>query len=204
MLFMELPIWVQQGGVGLIAALVFVETGLLLGLVIPGGETLLFSAGLLAGIGTLQTPVGWLVVALVAAAILGDLTGFYLGRRLGPRLRRRADGWLFKRRYLERTERFYQQHPRRALLVGRFLPIIRTFNPLLAGSSGLPWGRFVLLTTLGSVAYITGLVLAGYWLGQWVPGLGDYVEYIFLGVVGVVLGSLGWQAYRSREVPAEG
>jgi membrane-associated protein len=201
-LLAQVPAWIEHGGIGLIALLVFVETGLLIGLIVPGGETLLFSAGLLTGVGTLRWPVVGLIVLLVAAAVAGDVTGFFLGRRIGGRLQHRPDSWWFKRRYVERSERFYQQHPRRALLVGRFLPIIRTFNPLLAGSSGLSGSRFLLLTGLGSLAYVTALVLAGYFLGQAFPKLGDYVQYLFLGVVVAVLGTLAWKAYQSRHEPA--
>lgn len=202
LLLTQVPAWIEHGGIGLISLLVFVETGLLIGLVVPGGETLLFSAGLLTGVGTLHWPLWALIALLVAAAITGDLTGYFLGRRLGHRLRHRPDSWWFKRRYVERSEQFYQQHPRRALLLGRFLPIIRTFNPLLAGSSGLSAARFLLLTALGSVAYVTALVLAGYGLGQVFPELGHYVQYLFLGVVVLVLGTLAWKAYQSRHEPA--
>ncbi len=197
--------WLAWGGTTLIAALVFVETGFLLGLIVPGGETLLFTAGLLCGINTLQLPVGLLIGLLILAAIAGDMTGFWIGRRLGDRLRHQPDTFLYKRRYLEQSENFYRKHPRWALLAGRFLPIIRTFNPLLAASSGMPWLRFLSLTAIGCVAYITVMVMAGYWLGQLFPGLGQYIEYIFIGVVTLVIGTLAvkaWQGARqSRGAP---
>ena len=191
--------WLEWGGTTLIATLVFVETGFLLGLIIPGGETLLFTAGLLCGINTLQLPVGLLIGLLIVAAVAGDLTGFWIGGKIADRLRHQPDTFLFKRRYWEQSENFYRKHPRWALLVGRFLPIIRTFNPLLAASSGMPWPRFLSLTTTGCVAYITVLVMAGYWLGQAFPGLGGYIEYIFIGVVTLVIGMLvvkAWQESR--------
>ncbi len=188
--------WLEWGGTTLITALVFVETGFLLGLIIPGGETLLFTAGLLTGVRTLSLPLLALIAVLVVAAILGDLTGYFIGRKLGDRLHQLPDTFLFKRRYLEKSDALYQKHPRRALLVGRFLPIIRTFNPLLAASSGLPLPRFLLLTSLSCVAYVSSLVLAGYWLGQQFPQIGQYVEYIFLGVVLLVIGTLVVQRLR--------
>lgn len=190
--------WLEAGGLGLVAALVFVETGFLLGLIIPGGETLLFTTGLLAGINTFQLPIWAIILILIGAAILGDLTGFWLGQKLGKRLENLPDTFLFKRRYWEQSEGFYRRHPRRALLVGRFLPIIRTFNPLLAAGSGLTWGRFLGLTAPACFLYVTLLVLAGYWLGQQFPQLGQYVEYIFLGVVVLVLGTLAYKAYREH------
>ncbi|MBD2756524.1 DedA family protein [Spirosoma validum] len=154
--------WLEWGGTTLIAAMVFVETGLLLGLIVPGGETLLFTAGLLCGINTFPLPVELLIGLLIVAAIAGDMTGFWIGGKIGSRLRQQPDTFLFKRRYWEQSENFYRKHPRWALLAGRFLPIIRTFNPLLAASSGMSWPRFLLLTATGCVAYITVLVMAGY------------------------------------------
>lgn len=195
--------WIEWGGTTLIAALVFIETGFLLGLIVPGGETLLFTAGLLTGVGTLHLPLPALIGLLVVAAVAGDLTGFWIGRRFGDRLRHQPDTFLFKRRDLEQSDTFYQSHPKRALLIGRFLPIIRTFNPLLAASSGMPWFRFLLLTAMGCLAYITTLVLAGYWLGQQFPQVGQYVEYIFLGVVLLVLGTLLYKRFRRTDYDAE-
>ena len=189
--------WLEWGGTSLIVAMVFVETGFLLGLIIPGGETLLFTAGLLCGINTLQLPVGLLIGLLIMAAVAGDMTGFWIGRTIGDRLRHQPDTFLFKRRYWEQSENFYRKHPRWALLAGRFLPIIRTFNPLLAASSGMPWPRFLSLTAAGCVAYITVLVMAGYWLGQLFPSLGQYIEYIFIGVVTLVIGTLAAKAWQN-------
>ncbi|MBO0936400.1 DedA family protein [Fibrella sp. HMF5335] len=191
--------WIEWGGTTLIAALVFIETGFLLGLIVPGGETLLFTAGLLTGVGTLHVPVLALIGMLIVAAIAGDLTGFWIGRRVGNRLRHQPDTFLFKRRDLEQSDTYYRKHPKQALLIGRFLPIIRTFNPLLAASSGMPWPRFLLLTATGCVAYITTLVLAGYWLGQQFPQVGQYVEYIFLGVVLLVMGTLVYKRFRRTD-----
>ena len=188
--------WIEWGGTTLIAALVFIETGFLLGLVVPGGETLLFTAGLLTGVRTLSLPVLALIGVLVLAAIAGDLTGYFIGRKLGDRLHQLPDTFLFKRRYLDKSDLFYQKHPRQALLVGRFLPIVRTFNPLLAASSGMPLPRFLVLTAISCVAYVSSLVLAGYWLGQRFPQVGQYVEYIFLGVVILVISTLVVQRFR--------
>jgi len=194
--------WIEWGGTTLIAALVFIETGFLLGLIIPGGETLLFTAGLLTGVRTLHLPVLALIGILIIAAVAGDMTGYLIGRKLGDRLRHQPDSFLFKRRYLEQSDAFYRKHPRRALLLGRFLPIIRTFNPLLAANSGMPWPRFLFLTATSCVAYISILVLAGYWLGQRFPQIGQYVEYIFLGVVVLVIGTLVVQRLREPKKPA--
>jgi len=194
--------WLEWGGVTLIVAMVFVETGFLLGLIVPGGETLLFTAGLLSGVNTFQLPVWWLIGLLIVAAIAGDMTGFWIGRKIGDRLRHQPDTFLFKRRYWEQSENFYRKHPQWALLTGRFLPIIRTFNPLMAASSGMHWQRFLSLTAAGCIAYITILVMTGYWLGQMFPNLGNYIEYIFMGVVALVIGTLAVKAYQQSRMVA--
>ncbi|MGV3586698.1 MAG: DedA family protein [Adhaeribacter sp.] len=193
---------IQWGGVGLIAALVFIETGFLVGLIVPGGETLLFSAGLFAGLKTLDMPVWWLIPLLIVMAFAGDLTGYGIGRKLGKRLHNKKDSLLFRREYLEKSEKYYHKHPRRALIFGRFLPIIRTFNPLLSGSSGMDIKKFMLLSGFGGCLYISSIILAGYFLGQAFPKLGDYVGYIFMGVVILVLGSLFISFYREHRKTA--
>ena len=104
--------WLEWGGTTLIAALVFIETGFLLGLIVPGGETLLFTAGLLTGARTLNLPVFALIGVLIVAAVAGDLTGYWIGRKLGDRLRHHPDTFLFKRRYLDQSDEFYQKHPK--------------------------------------------------------------------------------------------
>lgn len=190
--------WIEWGGTTLVAALVFVETGFLLGLIVPGGETLLFTAGLLTGLGRLSLPVLVLIAVLIIAGIAGDLVGFWIGQRLGDRLRDQSDTFLFRRRDLEKSANFYRKHPKRTLMIGRFFPIIRTFNPLLAASSGIHWTRFLLLTATGCIAYVSILVLAGYWLGQQFPGVGQYVEYIFLGIVALMLGALAYKRFRAK------
>lgn len=190
----------EWGGTALIAALVFIETGFLLGLVVPGGETLLFSAGLLTGVHTLQRPVWQLILILILAAVAGDIVGYLIGRKVGDRLHGQADNFLFRRRDLVSAETFYQKHPRWAILAGRFLPIIRTFNPILAASSGMPLLRFLLLSSVGVVLYISLLVLAGYFLGQQFPQIGQYVEYVFLTMITLVLGTLLWKRFRSEPV----
>ena len=105
-------VWLEWGGPILIAAMVFVETGFLLGLIFPGGETLLFSAGLLRGIKTFLLPVGLLIGLLILAAIAGDMTGLWIGGKIGNRLLHQPDTFLFKRRYWEQSEDFYRKHPR--------------------------------------------------------------------------------------------
>lgn len=174
---------IQAGGLGLIAALVFIETGLLIGLLVPGGETLLFTAGLLCGMQTLQLPVVLVIICLIGAAIAGDGTGFFIGSTIGERLHQKKDTFIFKQAYLRQAEDFYHTHGKSALILGRFLPIVRTFNPLISGTGKLPFGQFMLYTVVGCVLYISSLILAGYFLGRTVPDIKNYIGYILPAII---------------------
>ncbi|MBC3538394.1 DedA family protein [Rufibacter sediminis] len=168
---------IRYGGLTLILVVVFVETGLLIGLVIPGGDSLLLATGLLAGADVLTVPLGVLLASMTAAGVAGDLLGFTIGRRMGKRLYHKQDTWYFKRKHLERAEKFYREKGKSAIVVGKFVPVVRTFNPLLAGVTGMALGRFVLLSFMGTALWICSLVLASYYLGQQFPQLKDYLHY---------------------------
>ncbi|KAA3436477.1 DedA family protein [Rufibacter hautae] len=168
---------IRYGGLTLILAIVFLETGLLIGLVIPGGDSLLLATGLLAGADVLSVPLAVLLVSMTAAGIAGDLLGFTIGRRMGKKLYRKQDTWYFKRKNLERAEKFYREKGKSAIVLGKFVPVVRTFNPLLAGVTGMEMGRFLLLSGMGTALWICSLVLASYYLGQQFPQLKDYLHY---------------------------
>ncbi len=178
---------IQWGGLGIIATLVFIETGFLVGLIVPGGETLLFTAGLLCGTNTLNTSVAVLIVCLIGAAIAGDITGYYVGKKLGKRLHHKKDSFIFKKAYLEQAENFYKKNGKSALILGRFVPVIRTFNPLISGTSGMPVGHFAGYAVAGCILYISSLVLAGYFLGQQFPESKQYIKYILPALVVLAL-----------------
>lgn len=190
---------IEWGGAVIIILLVFIETGFLLGLIVPGGETLLFSAGLLASVDSLNLPLWALILLLIISAFAGDCTGYWLGKKLGKKLHKKKDSLLFKKKYLIKAEDFYKRHQKRALILGRFLPIIRTFNPLLAGSSNMSINFFILLTGIGCALYISTLVMAGYLLGNVFPELGEYIEYIFLAVALTVTGGLIYNLIKERK-----
>jgi membrane-associated protein len=190
---------IETGGAALIAALVFIETGFLLGLIVPGGETLLLAAGLMSGSQSLHTPLAVLIVILIGAAFAGDLTGYWLGKKLGGRLHRMQDGFIYKRKYLEQSEAFYRKHKKRSLILGRFLPVIRTFNPLLSGSGNMGIAPFALYSGIGCVLYISSLVLAGYFLGSTFPQLQQYIKYVFLGVAAAVIITLAYKWWQDRK-----
>jgi len=196
---------IETGGAALIALLVFIETGFLLGLIVPGGETLLLAAGLMSGSGSMQTPLAALIVLLIGAAFAGDVTGYWLGKKLGGRLHRMNDGFIYKRKYLEQSEEFYRKHKKRSLILGRFLPVIRTFNPLISGSGNMNLAPFALYSSIGCVLYISSLVLAGYFLGSTFPHLQQYVKYVFMGVAAAVIVTLTFKWWPDRrKAPRQG
>jgi membrane-associated protein len=171
---------VKAGGYVGIALLVFAESGLLIGIFLPG-DTLLFAAGLLAGGGLLSYAP--LAAVVVIAAILGDSVGYWFGRNVGQALFKRPDSRIFKQEYLHRTEEFYKKYGARAVVLARFIPIIRTITPILAGVARMRYGRFLSYNVLGALVWGAGIVSAGYFLGAAIPGIERYILPISLAIV---------------------
>jgi len=169
------------GTIGLLV-MVFVESGLLVGFFLPG-DSLLFTAGLLASQGRLNLAV--VVIGSALAAIAGDQVGFGIGRRIGPALYRRPDARLFKRKHLERATRYFDSHGPKTIVLARFIPIVRTFTPTVAGASGMPYRSFVMYNALGGIAWAAGLTIAGYTIGANVPSIDRYLLPI-VALIGVV------------------
>ncbi|MBU6320936.1 MAG: VTT domain-containing protein [Patescibacteria group bacterium] len=186
---------VRAGGYAGVALLVFAESGLLIGIFLPG-DSLLFAAGLLAGSGLLRYLPLATVVAL--AAILGDTVGYWFGRRVGSALFKRPDSRLFKREYLERTERFYTTYGPRAVLLARFVPIVRTLAPVLAGVARMRYATFLSYNMLGGIIWGAGVVSLGYFLGTAVPGIQHYVLPISLGIIVVSFLPIALNIVRGR------
>ena len=159
------------GTVGLLV-MIFVESGLLVGFFLPG-DSLLFTAGLLASQGRLNLAV--VMIGSALAAIAGDQVGYGIGRRLGPALFRRPDARLFKRRHLERATAYFDTHGNKTIVLARFIPVIRTFTPTIAGASGMSYRSFVMFNALGGIAWGSGLTIAGYTLGETVPNVDRYL-----------------------------
>ena len=169
---------IEWGGFLIITLLVLSETGLLLGLAIPGGETLVFTAGLLSGTAVLDTSVTLLLPALVLAAFLGDLCGFFIGKRIGKKLYKKEDTWWFRKKYLYMAEDFIHRHKRKSLIIGKFLPVIRPFTPVMSGMTNVSKPQFFSISALGCVLYIAIFGLAGYFLGNQFPQIKDYIWWI--------------------------
>lgn len=187
---------IQAGGILLIAAIVFAESGLLIGFFLPG-DTLLFGAGLAASQGRFDILA--LVLAVIAAAIIGDNVGYSIGRRAGPRLFRRKDGLLFRQEYLERAEDFYKKHGGKTIIIARFTPIVRTFAPVVAGASKMPRERFLFFNVIGGVIWGGGMPLLGYWVGGRIPHLDNHIEIVILSVVVLSLGLAMFHLLKEKE-----
>lgn len=171
---------VKAGGYLGIAAIVFAESGLLIGIFLPG-DSLLFVAGLLAATGFLH--IVPLILLVVAAAIIGDSLGYWFGANVGIRLFDRKDSRFFKKEYLRRTELFYRRYGARAVVLARFVPIVRTIAPILAGVGGMPYRRFLSFNIVGGVVWGMGVTSLGYSLGSVFPGIERYVLLISLAII---------------------
>ena len=166
---------VQWGGYGVLFAIVFAETGLLVGFFLPG-DSLLITAGLLAANGTLN--IWWLNGLLIVAAVVGDSVGYAIGRRLGPRLFTRQKSLLFNPAHIERTRRFYEKYGAKTIVIARFVPIVRTFAPVLAGVGGMEYRRFIFYNVAGGVGWVVSMTWVGYLLRQSIPNIGSYIHIV--------------------------
>lgn len=163
-----------------IAIIIFAESGILIGIFFPG-DSLLFAAGLLSAGGFLA-PVP-LIAFVVTAAIVGDSVGYWFGAKVGPALARREDSRFFKQEYLKRTELFYQKYGGRAVVLARFMPIVRTLAPVLAGAGSMKYGTFLFYNILGGFIWGAGMVSLGYFLGSVIPDSERYILPLSLAII---------------------
>ncbi len=165
----------------LVMGVVFAETGLLVGFFLPG-DSLLFIAGALVATGVLHLPIWLVAVGVFIAAVTGDQAGYLLGRRYGPKIFARKGSRLFAPTHADRANRFYSRFGPKAVILGRFIPVIRTFVPVTAGVGRMKYRRFVTYNIVGGLLWAGGVVLAGYFLGG-IPIIAAHVEIIVIGVV---------------------
>jgi membrane-associated protein len=172
---------VTEGGMYALAAIIFAENGLLVGFFLPG-DSLLITAGIL--IGTHRVGIEFLPLALVlcVAAILGESVGYFIGKKAGETLYRRPNSRFFKREHLMRTHAFYEKHGGKTIILARFIPIIRTFVPVVAGAAAMDLKKFTIFNVAGGIIWIFAGLLAGLILGQTVKNIGDYL-YLVIGIV---------------------
>jgi len=171
---------IRWGGYAVLVAIVFTETGLFVGFFLPG-DSLLITAGLVAAAGGLD--IWWINALLIVAAVTGDSVGYAIGWRLGPRLFTRPKSLLFNPRHVERTREFYARHGAKTIVIARFVPIIRTFAPVVAGVGQMEYRRFVFYNVAGGVGWVTTMTWAGYLLGRMIPNVSRYIHV----VVGIVI-----------------
>jgi membrane-associated protein len=192
------PQWlISTFGLAGILVLVFAESGLLIGFFLPG-DSLLFTTGLLiAGGRYLHQPL-WLMCLLISiAAVLGDQFGYLFGRKFGPALFRRPNSRLFRQENLQRAAAFFDKYGTRSIVLARFVPIVRTFTPIVAGASGMHYRRFVVYNVIGGVLWSCGVTVLGYFLGQ-IAFVKNNIELILIGIVAVSVIPIAIELLRSR------
>ncbi len=176
----DLQMIITTAGYAGLFGIVFAESGLFFGFFLPG-DSLLFTAGFLASQGILNIAI--LIPLLIVAAILGDSVGYSFGRYLGPKLFARKESRFFKPKYLVESHTFFVLHGRKAIFLARFLPIVRTFVPIVAGAAAMPYRDFIFYNILGGIAWVAGIVTMGFVLGQQVPNAEEYLYPIILGII---------------------
>jgi membrane-associated protein len=186
---------IRWGGYVVLVAIVFTETGLLIGFFLPG-DSLLITAGLVAATGQLN--IWWLNGLLIVAAVVGDSVGYAIGWRAGPRLFTRPKSRLFNPNHIERTRAFYARHGAKTIVIARFVPIIRTFAPVVAGVGQMEYRRFVAYNVAGGVAWVTSMTWAGYALGQAVPNIGDHIHVVVAIVIVLSLIPIAIEVVKER------
>jgi membrane-associated protein len=183
---------IESGGLIAISLIVFAESGLMVGFFLPG-DTLLLSAGVFAAQGHFSIAVA--IAAISAAAIAGDNTGYALGRVMGRRLFRKKDGILFRQEYVERTEHFYEKYGSKTMLVAHFVPIVRSFAPLVAGVGKMPRAKFAFFDAIGDIAWAVSVTLLGYWFGSKIPNMDKYIMYAIAVVMVLSFGPIFWHLF---------
>jgi len=172
----------SHGGFYIVCLIVFAETGMFFGFFLPG-DYLLFLAGLFCALDKIDVDIVTMYFGILSAGILGNFAGYWFGYRAGPMLFKRKNSLLFKRKYVVMAEEFYQKYGGTALIIGRFVPIIRTFAPIFAGVVKLNFKKFVLYNIFGAFLWVSLLTLTGYALGVKVPEIINYVEYIIVALI---------------------
>ena len=171
---------VRWGGYVVLTAIVFTETGLLIGFFLPG-DSLLITAGLVAATGALN--IWWLNALLIAAAVIGDSVGYAIGARLGPRLFTREKSLLFNPKHVERTRDFYERYGAKTIVIARFVPIVRTVAPVVAGVGEMRYRRFLTYNVIGGVGWVVSMTWAGYLLGHAIPDINRHIHIVVVVVI---------------------
>jgi membrane-associated protein len=176
----NVPELVRLGGLIGLVAIVFAETGLMVGFFLPG-DSLLVTAGLFAARGDLD--IVWLNLSVMAAAIIGDATGYWIGRTAGQALYSRPNSLLFRREHLLKTHEFYERHGGKTIIIARFIPIVRTFAPVVAGAAEMTYRDFAIYNITGGVGWVLSMTLTGFFLGRAVPDIERNIHLVVAVVI---------------------
>ena len=183
---------IRHGGAPLICTIVFVETGFFVGFFLPG-DSLLVTAGVLSAGEVI--PLRWLLAPVMLCAIVGDQIGYWIGRSAGATLYRKEDSFLFHRSHLQRAHDFYEKYGGRAVILARFVPIVRTFCPPVAGAAKMSYARYLTYDIFGGIFWVGTMILGGYFLGRTIPNISQRIHYviavvIFLSLLPAIIGYL--------------
>lgn len=192
---------VQTGGMLMVCVIVFVETGLFVGFFLPG-DSLLVTAGLFAAKGDLN--IYWLLILVSICAVVGDQVGYVIGRKAGQTLYKREDSFFFRKKHLEKAHEFYEKYGAKTIVLARFVPIVRTFAPAVAGAAQMNYRTFVTYNVVGGILWVWSCLLLGYFLGRAIPNLDKYIHFviaivIFLSILPGVYEF--WKARRAKAPP---
>lgn len=187
---------VQSGGIIAISLIIFAESGLLAGFFLPG-DTLLLAAGLFAAQGKL--PLAVLLLCVIVAAIVGYHLGYVIGERIGPRVFKRKDGVLFRQEYIKSAELFSKKHGAKAVLLARFVAVVRTIVPVVAGMGKMDKRRFTIYNIVGGIIWTVSIVLGGYWLGSRFPNLDTIILPLLFLAMFLTMGGVLWQFARNAQ-----
>src|SRR5712664_1182082 len=175
---------IRSGGAPLICTIVFIETGFFVGFFLPG-DSLLVTAGIFSAAGVI--PLKWLLLPVMFCAIVGDQIGYWIGRSAGPDLYRREESFFFRRGHLQRAHDFYEKYGGRAVILARFIPIVRTFCPPVAGAAKMPYASYLAFDICGGIFWVGAMILGGYSLGRSVPNIGERIHYVIAVVIALSL-----------------
>jgi membrane-associated protein len=191
----DLPALIKWAGYFGMTVIVFAETGLLVGFFLPG-DSLLVTAGLVSTKGFID--VYLLGVLLHIAAICGNSSGYFIGRSTGPRIFTRENSLLFNRNHVIKAHQFYERHGRKTVILAQFMPIIRTFAPIVAGVARMPYRQFLAISIIGTLLWVWSMLFIGYFLGRYIPGVDQHIEIVVLLVifVSILPGIISWWRQR--------
>jgi membrane-associated protein len=171
---------IEWGGTLLVCIIVFIETGFFVGFFLPG-DSLLVTAGVFAASGQLHLSELLLLVPL--CAIVGDQIGYWIGRQAGQALYRREDSFVFRKRHLEHAHQFYEKYGGKTVILARFVPVVRTFCPPVAGAAEMSYGRYLAYDVAGGFLWVGSMILGGYFLGRQIPNIGENIHYVIAAVI---------------------